>query len=274
MYKKKSKGQFKDISYKNIGYYSRDNSFAVENFLKEDHSIVSSLPTVLNYSDLPNPSLYYKKVFRVLNFGVRGSLWFSNGSKWVLATKSVCLALVTSDIILAAAANNYKSLFSYLIPTNGTLSAFRTDDILRILLHTNKAGTTSTVGRGFSIGGSANSSNNPGYGSAPFNGTPDASVVQLDCTGPSTATVTDYTELHEFQRTGNATFRKNGSVGAISIVGIGTTGIGSAVNLAYLTPAISSFDTSDVYFNVCLATESVNAGAIKFLKLDLLSYNN
>ncbi len=273
MYKKKSKGPIKDISYKNLAYFSRDSSFLVENFLKDDHNAITGVPSVLNYSDLPNPSLYYKKIFKVVNFGVRGSFWISNGSKWVLENKSVCLALVTSDVVLPAGANNYASLFSYLIPTNGTLSSFRVGDILRQTCVFLKAGTTSTIGRGFSIGGSPNSSNN-NSGSYTNNGAVDASVLQLDCSGPSGASNTIYVERHDFQRTGNATFKKNGVAFSTSITGHTSSSIGATVNLATATPAITSFDTSNVYFNTCFATEAVDAGALKFLMLELISYNN
>lgn len=274
MYKKKSKGPIKDISYKNLAYFSRDSSFLVENFLKDDHNAITGVPSVLNYSDLPNPSLYYKKIFKVLNIGVRGSFWFSNGSKWVMVSKSVCLALVNSDVILPAAANNYASLFSYLIPTNGTLSLLRISDILRLTYVFVKAGATSTIGRGFSVGGSPNSSNNPGYGTTPVNGAVDASVLQMDCSGPSGASNTSYVERHDFQRTGAATFKKNGVAFSSSITGFSGFAIGATVNLATATPAITSFDTSNVYFNVCFATESVDLGTLKFLMLELVSYNN
>lgn len=274
MYLRRSKGPFKNILNKNLAYYSRDSSFIVENFLKEDHGAVNNLPTVLNYADLPNASIYYKKIFRVLNFGVRGSLWFSNGTKWVLATSSVCLALVTSDVVLAAAANNYQTLFSYLIPTDGSFSALRLGDIIRLTSHFNKVGTTSTLGRGYSLGATTNSSNNDSGSYSPTNGTPDASVVQLDCTGPSAASNVNLTEIHEFQRTGAALFKKNGTAATTSIGGFSVTGIKPTINLALATPPITSFDTSNVYFNVAYATEAVDAGALKFLKLDLVSYNN
>lgn len=273
MQKNINKGRFKNILYKNIAHFSRDSSFIIENFLKEDKVIVNGTPTVLNYSDLPNPSLYTNKTFRVLNFGVKGSLWHSNGVTWILKSKILPIGFVF-DQNLAAANNNYRSMFSCLLPTNGALSTFRIGDILILTSHFRKVGATSTFARGYSIGATTNSSNHPSYGTTPVNGAIDTSVVQLEPIGPTSETLNDYAERHYFQRTGVSTIRKLGAGFTTSINGMTTASGGPSINLNTAIPAINSIDTSNIYFNACFATGAVDSGILRFALLELLSLNN
>ncbi len=274
MKKTRNRGKFKFIKYKDLAHFSRDSSFNIENFLKEDNVIIDGVPTVLNYADLPNASLFNKKVFKVLNFGLKGSYWISNGVKWMLMNYPLCIGASYTDINLAAGANNYRSLYSFLIPTDGTLSALRQGDILRLTSQFIKNGTTSTLGKGYSLGATSNSSNNNSGFYAGTNGTVDASVVQLENFGPSSNTFTHYVEEHNFQRIGAASFKKNGMNGSSSIYGSASSYIGGTINLATATPPINSFDTSNVYFNVCFATEAVDSGTLKYLKLELIPFNS
>lgn len=272
MYKRRNRGAFKSIDYKNIAYFF-NNAGSPESFYRENHSIVNGIPTVLNYADLPSAFLYTNKVFRVLNVGVRGSLWFSNGVKWVLSTKSVILALVTTPVPLTAGAQNYRSMFSYLFPTNGTESLLRIGDRFRLTMHFNKLGTADTLARGYSIGATTNSGLHPNY-TSPVNGQADSSVVTIDASGPSAATNTSYDERHEFIRLNASTIKKIGGYGSTSIVGINSSGLDIAVaDLATATPPITNIDLTPIYFNVCYGTNASDAGSLKFLMLELLSYS-
>ncbi len=272
MHKRRNRGAFKSIDYKNIAYFYNNNGSS-ESFYRENHSIVNGLPTVLNYVDLPNASLYTNKVFRVLNIGVRGSLWFSNGVRWVLATKNVVLALITTPVSLTAGAQNYQSLFSYLFPTNGTDSLLRIGDRFRLTTHFNKLGTAGTSGRGYSLGATTNSGLHSGY-TSPVNGQADASVVTIDTSGPSGAANTSFDERHEFIRLSSSVIRKIGGYGTQSILGLNSSNLDlSIADLANATPPITNIDLSPMYFNVCYATNATDAGTLKFLMLELLSYS-
>lgn len=272
MNKRRIRGAFKSIKYKDIAYFVR-NSGAVESLYKENHSIVSGLPTVLNYVDLPSASLYTNKVFRVLNVGVRGSLWFSNGFRWVSMAKKIMLGLVITPITLAVGVSNYQSMFSYLFPTNGVDSLWRIGDRIRLTVDFVKNGAVGTSGRGYSFGASANSGLNPSY-TSPVNGQADASVVVTDTTGNSGAANTRFEERHEFCRTGNAVIKKIGGFATNSLAGLGTANLDlSVADLATATPPITNIDLSPIYFNVCYATNASDSGSIKFLMLELLSYS-
>lgn len=272
MSKRRIRGAFKSIQYKDIAYFVR-NSGAVESLYKENHSIVSGLPTVLNYVDLPSASLYTNKMFRVLNVGVRGSLWFSNGFRWVLATKKVTIGMVISPITLAVGVSNYQSMYSQLFPTNGVDSLWRIGDKIRLTVVFAKIGVVGTSARGYSFGATANSGLNPSY-SSPVNGQADASVVVTDTTGNSNAANTLVGERHEFCRTNASTIKKVGGFATQSINGLASTNLdlGNA-DLATATPPITNIDLSPIYFNVCYATNASDSGSLKFLMLELLPYS-
>lgn len=272
MSKRRIRGAFKSIQYKDIAYFVR-NSGAVESLYKENHSIVSGLPTVLNYVDLPSASLYTNKVFRVLNVGVRGSLWFSNGFRWVSMTKKIMLGTVITPITLAVGVSNYQTMFSYLFPTNGVDSLWRIGDRVRLTVDFVKSAAVGTSGRGYSFGATANSGLNPSY-TSPVNGQADASVVTMDAIGNSNAANTRIEERHEFCRTAVSTIKKVGGYATQSLTGIAQSNLDlSVVDLATATPPITNIDLSPIYFNVCYATNASDSGSLKFLMMELLSYS-
>jgi len=271
MLKRRTKGSFKSIKYKDLAYFLRNGGTA-ESLYKENHGIVNGLPTVLNYVDLPNAALYTNKIFRVLNIGIRGSLWISNGVRWVVATKNIVIALIKDPITLAAAASNYQTMFSYLFPTNGTDSMLRVGDRFRLSTHFNKNSTIDNYGRGFSVGPTTNSGLHPSY-TSPVNGQADASVVPFDCSGNANASSTSWDERHTFVRLSGSLIKKIGALGSQSINGIASSLIDNTADLSLATPSITNIDLNPLYFNVCFATNASDSGTLKFLMLEFLPYS-
>ncbi len=223
-----NKGSFKDIDFINIARWGRDVSNEITDIVDDKNSIVTGEDWVNNLSDLPTASKHTGKIIYVLNFGVGGSPWISNGTIWVPATGRITVASFHEPLVLGGTVTVDQIMRQAMLPTAPPIggNVMRIGDLLRITNDCRKVGAVNGYTRGIKIGitGTVTDATSEVFGSS---GTGNNSSV----------------ERHYYLRVSNTVVRKLGMFGSISIQGISTGASGGSVTMA------SSVDNNSLFFS-------------------------
>ena len=229
-----NKGSFKDIPLRDIATYRR--TLGVIDGILDNGVLVSGEDWVNNLSDLPTASKHVHKIIYVLNFGVGGSPWMSNGTIWVPATGKLTIANYYNPVNLGGTVTTEQILRQFTVPKATPVggSIMRIGDIIRVTSDARKTGNANTFTRAIRAG---------------ILGT--ISDGAFDSPLAAAASFNSAVERHYYIRTSDKVITKIGFPGSASINGIGSGALAGAVTFA------SSIDAADFFFEY---TAKMNGG--------------
>lgn len=220
-----NKGSFKDIPLRDIATYRR--TLGVIDGILDNGVLVSGEDWVNNLSDLPTASKHVHKIIYVLNFGVGGSPWMSNGTIWVPATGKLTIANYYNPVNLGGTVTTEQILRQFTVPKATPVggSIMRIGDIIRVTSDARKTGNVNTFTRAIRAG---------------ILGT--ISDGAFDSPSAAAASFNSAVERHYYIRTSDKVITKIGFPGSASINGVGSGALAGAVTFA------SSIDAADFFF--------------------------
>lgn len=229
-----NKGSFKDIPLRDIATYRR--TLGVIDGILDNGVLVSGEDWVNNLSDLPTASKHVHKIIYVLNFGVGGSPWMSNGTIWVPATGKLTIANYYNPVNLGGTVTTEQILRQFTVPKATPVggSIMRIGDIIRVTSDARKTGNANTFTRAIRAG---------------ILGT--ISDGAFDSPSAAAASFNSAVERHYYIRTSDKVITKIGFPGGASINGVGSGALAGAVTFA------SSIDAADFFFEY---TAKMNGG--------------
>ncbi len=198
-----TKGSFKDVPFNSIARWHR-TAGVIDDIVDQNNVIVSGDHYVTNLSDLPNPVFHPGKIIYVLNFGVGGSPWLSNGVIWIPAGGRIVVNNFYNPVVLGGTVTDEQILRQAVfpvIPNQGNV--IRIGDIVCVTIDTRKSGIVNTYTAGYRFG-------KLGTLSDPFFETPSAST---------TANIST-TQRHYLCRLDNTNVKKMGVFGSAPFGGV------------------------------------------------------
>lgn len=220
-----NKGSFKDIPLRDIATYRR--TLGVIDGVLDNGVLVSGEDWVNNLSDLPTASKHVHKIIYVLNFGVGGSPWMSNGTIWVPATGKLTIANYYNPVNLGGTVTTEQILRQFTVPKATPLggSVMRIGDIIRVTSDSRKVGGNDTFTRAIRAG---------------IAGT--ISDAAFDSVSATAANFNSVVERHYYLRVSDKVITKLGFPGSASINGVGSGSLAGSVTF------VSSIDAADFFF--------------------------
>ncbi len=225
--KRINKGSFKDIPIRDIATYSR--TLGSIDGIMDNNLLVPGEDWVTNLSDLPDPTKHLNKIIYVLNFGVGGSPWISNGVIWIPATNRLTIANFYDPINLGSPYTTDTILRQITVPkaTNLGGSVMRVGDIIRLTSDSRKVGNSNSYTRAIRAG---------------ILGTTSDSA--FDAVSAIASSFNSTVERHYYIRLSDKVIKKIGYSGSASINGTNQGGgLGGSITFA------ASIDANDFFMS-------------------------